>query len=114
MNTISPKVIASTMLTIIVTGLVASLNAITPEMFEWAGDYKALILVGLAAVATAIGGYLKGDPLRGVPTDTLTVQDVFGEEATDVAAMEPDEDIVEVDLEEVEGVEGDEPEHLAD
>lgn len=69
MNPISPKVIVSTLATVVATAAMAGLLYLpTTEgqalLESLPPIVQVMILAGAAAAAAFIGGYLKGDPLR--------------------------------------------------
>lgn len=61
---ISPKVIASLIVSagLIVVG--AMLLAITPEMFAGLGQWAPVVFAGVVTLGNLIAGYVKNDPLR--------------------------------------------------
>ena len=64
MNPVSPKVTAAGITGLIITALVGVLSAVTPEMFEWAGDFATPLATLVVALGSAIAGYFKVDPAR--------------------------------------------------
>lgn len=64
MNPVSPKVTAAGITGLVITALVGVLSAVTPEMFEWAGDFATPLATLVVAVGSAIAGYFKVDPAR--------------------------------------------------
>ena len=67
MNPVSPKVTAAGITGLVITAIVGVLSAVTPDMFEFAGDFAAPLATLIVAVGSAIAGYYKVDPAR-VPT----------------------------------------------
>lgn len=63
-TTISPKVIAPAVVNVALLVVVAVLTAVTPTLLEPLGPWAALVGAGLAALAAALAGYIKRDPLR--------------------------------------------------
>ena len=88
MNPVSPKVTAAGLTGLVITAIVGVLSAVTPDMFEFAGDFAAPLATLIVAVGSAIAGYYKVDPAR-VPS----FEDVLDphEEANDPGDVEVDE-----------------------
>lgn len=63
-NPISPKVTASGLTGLITTLLLAVVTLITPDMFTGLGKWSSLAYGLVIALASAVAGWLKTDPLR--------------------------------------------------
>lgn len=63
-NTISPKVIAPAIVNVGLIVVVAVLAAVTPSLLEELGPWGAVVGAGVTALAGALAGYIKRDPLR--------------------------------------------------
>ena len=63
-TTLSPKVIAQAVTSVALVVLVAAINAVTPELFAFLGDFAGIAYAGVVALGGALAGYIKGDPLR--------------------------------------------------
>lgn len=63
-TTVSPKVTAAAAVGIGLVALQAILTVLTPEMFDFAGDWSPLLYSLVTAVGAALAGYLKTDPAR--------------------------------------------------
>lgn len=61
---ISPKVIAPAIFNLVLIGVTAALTAITPDLFEGLGPWGGVLFAGIAAVGTALTGFIKRDPAR--------------------------------------------------
>jgi len=64
-TTLSPKVTAQAVTSVVLVVLVAAINAITPELFSFLGDFAGIAFAAVVALGGALAGFLKGDPLRG-------------------------------------------------
>lgn len=63
-GTVSPKVAAAAFAGLALVALQAILTAITPEMFDFAGQWSPLIYSLVTALGAVAAGYLKSDPAR--------------------------------------------------
>lgn len=63
-NTVSPKVIASAVTSIVLIAVIAGIGAITPELFAGLGQWAGVVYAAVVAVGGALAGYVKSDPLR--------------------------------------------------
>lgn len=61
---ISPKVIATAVVTIIGTAVLAAGAALTPDLFAWAGPWAPVLFAGVVGGLGALAGYITRDPLR--------------------------------------------------
>jgi len=73
---ISPKVIAPAIFNIILIGVVAAIAGITPDLLTFLGPWAGVAYLGIAAIGTALAGYIKRDPARD-----LTYADTFNDGA---------------------------------
>ena len=64
MGNISPKVIVSFVVGIVLTSLLTNIGAITPEMLDFLGPWKYFVLGTLVTIAQAVAAWWKTDPLR--------------------------------------------------
>lgn len=61
---ISPKVIVSVIVGIVLTALVSNLSAITPDMLDFLGPWKLFVFGTLITTIMGLAGWWKTDPLR--------------------------------------------------
>lgn len=61
---VSPKVVAAAVTDIALVVVVGGISAITPELFNFLGDWKAVAFAGVVALGGALAGYIKNDPRR--------------------------------------------------
>lgn len=54
-----PKVVAGAVTGIVLTVVVGSLNAITPDLFAWAGAWGPVLFAGTVALGSALAAYVK-------------------------------------------------------
>ena len=66
---ISPKVIAGFLSGGGAVVIFALLTAITPDLLAPLGVWAPIVLAGVTAIASVVGGYIKTDPLRTPPQD---------------------------------------------
>ena len=70
-NPTSPKVKAAGIWGVasglLLTGVLAILNGITPDMLAFLGAWQGVGVSLVASVAAVVAGYLTRDPLRAVP-----------------------------------------------
>jgi hypothetical protein len=64
---ISPKVIVSVIVGIILTALVSNLSALTPDMLDFLGPWKLFVFGTLITTIMGLAGWWKTDPLRVLP-----------------------------------------------
>lgn len=64
---ISPKVIVSVLVGIILTALVSNLSAITPDMLDFLGPWKLFVFGTLITAVSGLAAWWKTDPLRVNP-----------------------------------------------
>ncbi len=64
---ISPKVIVSVIVGIILTAIVSNISAITPDMLNFLGPWKLFVFGVLITAVTGLAGWWKTDPLRVNP-----------------------------------------------
>jgi len=64
---ISPKVIVSVIVGIVLTALVSNLSAITPDMLDFLGPWKLFVFGTLITTIMGLAGWWKTDPLRVHP-----------------------------------------------
>jgi len=79
---ISPKVIVSVIVGIILTALVSNLSAITPDMLDFLGPWKLFVFGVLITAVTGLAGWWKTDPLRVNPDQKNAVTDTAAVEAS--------------------------------
>ena len=61
---VSPKITAGAAAALALIVLQAVLTAITPDMFDWAGEYTNLVYTAITALGFGLAAWLKGDPAR--------------------------------------------------
>lgn len=61
---ISPKITAGAAAALALIVLQAVLTTVTPEMFDWAGEYTNLVYTAVTALGFGVAAWLKGDPAR--------------------------------------------------
>lgn len=61
---VSPKVVASGVTSVVLIVVVAGLGAVTPELFDFLGDWKAVAYAAVVGLGGALAGYIKNDPRR--------------------------------------------------
>lgn len=61
---VSPKVIASVLVGIVLTGVATALEAMDEGVLSWAGEYAGPLALGIATIASGIAGWAKRDFLR--------------------------------------------------
>lgn len=61
---ISPKVIATGVVWVIGTGIVAAGAALTPDLFSFAGPWGVVLYAGIVGAIGQLAGWLTTDPLR--------------------------------------------------
>lgn len=61
---ISPKVIVSVIVGIVLTALVSNLSAITPDMLDFLGPWKLFVFGTLITALMGLAAWWKTDPLR--------------------------------------------------
>lgn len=61
---ISPKVIAPAVFNLVLIAVTAAITAITPDLFAGLGPWGPVLFAGVAAIGTALTGYIKRDPAR--------------------------------------------------
>lgn len=70
-NPVSPKVTAAGIWGaasgLLLTGVLAILNAVTPDMLAFLGAWQGVGIALVSSVAAIVAGYIKRDPLRAVP-----------------------------------------------
>jgi hypothetical protein len=67
---ISPKVIVSVIVGIVLTALVSNVSAITPDMLDFLGPWKLFVFGSLITALMGLAAWWKTDPLRVVPAST--------------------------------------------
>lgn len=88
---LSPKVLFSLLVGLLLTGLAAILSAITPDMLVNLGPYSGVAFTLIGVLSTALTAYLKRDPLRDtgqLATEGTVIKGEVVPEAADVAAPE--------------------------
>ena len=63
-KTISPKVIASAVTSILLVAVIAAIGAITPDLFVGLGVWAPVVYAAVVSVGATLAGYLKSDSLR--------------------------------------------------
>lgn len=63
-SSVSPKITAGAAAALALIVLQAVLTAITPDMFDWAGEYTNLVYTAITALGFGLAAWLKGDPAR--------------------------------------------------
>lgn len=77
---ISPKVIVSVIVGIVLTALVSNASAITPDMLDFLGPWKLFVFGSLITALMGLAAWWKTDPLRitqapeNASTDTAAVE----------------------------------------
>lgn len=77
---ISPKVIVSVIVGIVLTALVSNASAITPDMLDFLGPWKLFVFGSLITALMGLAAWWKTDPLRvtqsppNAVTDTAAVE----------------------------------------
>jgi hypothetical protein len=61
---VSPKITAGALAALALIVLQAILTAITPEMFDFAGEFSHLVFTAVTALGFGVAAWLKGDPAR--------------------------------------------------
>ena len=61
---ISPKVIAQFFTGLVLTAIVAAIEATTPDLFVTLGAWGPVVYMAIVAVGGTLAGYIKKDPLR--------------------------------------------------
>lgn len=61
---ISPKIIATGVVYLIGTGVVAAGAALTPDLFAFAGPWGVVLYAGVVGAIAQLAGWLTTDPLR--------------------------------------------------
>jgi hypothetical protein len=64
---ISPKVIVSVIVGIVLTALVSNVSAITPDMLDFLGPWKLFVFGSLITALMGLAAWWKTDPLRVTP-----------------------------------------------
>jgi Na+-translocating ferredoxin:NAD+ oxidoreductase RnfE subunit len=64
-KTISPKVIASAVTSILLVAIIAGIGAITPELFAGLGAWAPVVYASVVSIGGALAAFIKRDPLRG-------------------------------------------------
>jgi len=77
---ISPKVIVSVIVGILLTAVVSNVSAITPDMLDFLGPWKLFVFGSLITALMGLAAWWKTDPLRINPQDKNAI--------TDTAAVE--------------------------
>lgn len=60
----SPKITAGAAAALALIVIQAVLTEVTPEMFDWAGEYTHLVYTAITALGFGVAAWLKGDPAR--------------------------------------------------
>ena len=63
-KTISPKVIASGVTSVLLVAVIAAIGAITPDLFAGLGVWAPVVYAAVVSVGATLAGYLKSDSLR--------------------------------------------------
>lgn len=71
---LSPKITAGAAAALALIVLQAVLATVTPDMFDWAGEYTNLVYTAITALGFGVAAWLKGDPAR----TGYTAQQVIG------------------------------------
>jgi len=79
---ISPKVIVSVIVGIVLTAIVSNISAITPDMLDFLGPWKLFAFGTLITAVTGLAGWWKTDPLRINPNQKNAVTDTAAVEAS--------------------------------
>ena len=67
---ISPKVIVSVIVGIVLTAVVSNVSAITPDMLDFLGPWKLFVFGSLITALMGLAAWWKTDPLRVTPEST--------------------------------------------
>jgi hypothetical protein len=79
---ISPKVIVSVIVGIVLTAIASNVSAITPDMFNFLGPWKLFVFGSLITALMGLAAWWKTDPLRVTPAPSNAVTDVPAIEAS--------------------------------
>jgi len=79
---ISPKVIVSVIVGIVLTALVSNASAITPDMLNFLGPWKLFVFGSLITSLMGLAAWWKTDPLRINPEQKNAVTDLAAVEAS--------------------------------
>jgi len=79
---ISPKVIVSVIVGIVLTAIASNVSAITPDMFNFLGPWKLFVFGSLITALMGLAAWWKTDPLRVNPLDKNAVTDMAAVEAS--------------------------------
>jgi hypothetical protein len=79
---ISPKVIVSVIVGIVLTAVVSNVSAITPDMLDFLGPWKLFVFGSLITALMGLAAWWKTDPLRITPEQKNAVTDTAGIEAS--------------------------------
>ena len=63
-KTISPKVIASAVTSILLVAVIAAIGAITPDLFAGLGVWAPVVYAAVVSVGATLAGFIKRDSLR--------------------------------------------------
>lgn len=66
---ISPKVIVSAIVGIVLTSVVSNISALTPDMFDFLGTWKLFWFGTFITTLIVLAAWWKTDPLRILPSD---------------------------------------------
>ena len=69
---ISPKVIVSVIVGIVLTAVVSNVSAITPDMLDFLGPWKLFVFGTLITALMGLAAWWKTDPLRVTPESSKT------------------------------------------
>jgi hypothetical protein len=64
---ISPKVIVSVIVGIVLTAIASNVSAITPDMFNFLGPWKLFVFGSMITALMGLAAWWKTDPLRVTP-----------------------------------------------
>ena len=79
---ISPKVIVSVIVGIVLTAIASNVSAITPDMFNFLGPWKMFVFGSLITALMGLAAWWKTDPLRVTPAPQGAVTDTAAVEAS--------------------------------
>jgi len=79
---ISPKVIVSVIVGIVLTAIASNVSAITPDMFNFLGPWKLFVFGSLITALMGLAAWWKTDPLRINPDQKNAVTDTAAVEAS--------------------------------
>jgi len=79
---ISPKVIVSVIVGIVLTAIASNISAITPDMFNFLGPWKLFVFGSLITALMGLAAWWKTDPLRINPEQKNAVTDTAAVEAS--------------------------------